>query len=58
MDGEVLGVLAFGAAGALWLILPFAEPKRRAGGYRAVIAFGIVAVTYIASMTVYGYLAK
>ncbi|HYL12635.1 MAG TPA: cytochrome bc complex cytochrome b subunit [Terriglobales bacterium] len=58
IDGEVLGVLAFGAAGALWLILPLVEPKRRAGGYRAVMAFGIVAVTYIASMTVYGYLAK
>ena len=58
IDGELLGVLAFGAAGALWLILPFVEPKRRAGGYRAVIAFGIVAVTYIASMTVYGYLAQ
>ncbi|HEY7616217.1 MAG TPA: cytochrome bc complex cytochrome b subunit [Terriglobales bacterium] len=58
IDGELLGVLAFGAAGALWLVLPFVEPKRRAGGYRAVIAFGIVAVTYIAGMTVYGYLAK
>ena len=58
IDGELLGVLAFGAAGALWLILPFVEPKRRAGGYRAVIAFGIVAITYIASMTVYGYLAQ
>lgn len=58
MDGEVLGVLAFGAAGALWVILPLVEPKRRAGGPRAVMVLGIVAVTYIASMTVYGYLAK
>jgi quinol-cytochrome oxidoreductase complex cytochrome b subunit len=58
IDGEVLGVLAFGAAGLLWLLLPFIEPKRRFGGYRAVIAFGVVAIAYIASMTVYGYVAK
>ncbi len=57
IDGEVLGVLAFGAAGLLWLLLPFAEPKR-SSGYRAVLAFGIVALAYIGSMTVYGYIAK
>ena len=58
IDGEVLGVLAFGAAGLLWVLLPFVEPKRRAGGYRAVLLFGVVAIVYIGSMTVYGYMSK
>jgi cytochrome b6 len=57
VDGELLGVLAFGAAGLVWLLLPFVEPRHRAGS-RAVLAFGLVAVVYIGSMTIYGYLAK
>jgi cytochrome b6 len=58
VDGELVGVLAFGAAGLIWLLLPFVEPKRKAGGYRATLLFGVVALAYIGSMTVYGYLAK
>ena len=58
MDGEVLGVLAFGAAGLAWLLLPFLETKRGSFGYRAVVAFGIVAIAYIGSMTIYGYVSK
>jgi cytochrome b6 len=57
IDGEVLGVLAFGAAGLVWLLLPFVEPRRPAG-YRAVIALGVFAVAFIAAMTAYGYLSK
>lgn len=58
IDGEVLGVLAFGAAGLLWVFLPFVELKRKAGGYRAVLLFGVVALVYIGSMTVYGYMSQ
>ena len=58
IDGEVLGVLAFGVAGLLWLLLPFVEPKRSGGGYRAVFLFGVAALAYIGSMTIYGYIAK
>ncbi len=58
VDGELVGVLAFGAAGLIWLLLPFVEPKRKAGGYRATLLFGVVALAYIGSMTVYGYMAK
>ncbi len=57
IDGEVLGVLAFSAAGLVWLLFPFVEPKYRRG-YRAVLMLGIVALTYIGSMTVYGYMSK
>ena len=58
IDGEVLGVLAFGVAGLVWLLLPFIAPKRRAGGYRAVVACGVVAIVYITGMTAYGYLSQ
>ena len=58
IDGEVLGVLVFSAAGLLWSLLPFIEPKRRAVGYRGVLVCGIVAIAYIGSMTVYGYVSK
>src|SRR5438105_4435449 len=58
IDGEVLGVLAFGVAALVWLLLPFIAPKRRAGGYRAVVACGVVAIVYITGMTAYGYLSQ
>jgi cytochrome b6 len=57
MDGEVLGVLGFGAAGLVWLLVPFLEPKRE-GGHRAVIGAGVVAVAYILGMTFYGYFGQ
>jgi cytochrome b6 len=58
IDGEILGVLAFGLAGLVWILLPFLEPKRHAGGYRAVLALGLFAVLYIGGMTAYGFIAK
>lgn len=58
IDGEVLGVLGFSAIALAWLLLPFVEPKRRWGGYRVVFALGAVAVLYIGTMTVYGYISR
>jgi cytochrome b6 len=58
VDGEALGVLAFGAAAAVWLILPFLE---RPGSRRAsqwIKGAGIFALAYMVVMTVYGYIAK
>ena len=57
IDGEVLGVLGFGAAGLVWLLLPFLEPKREGGG-RPTMAIGVFALTFITAMTVYGYFGK
>jgi cytochrome b6 len=58
IDGELLGILAFGAAGVIWLLLPFWE--RRAGGraHALVTGAGVFALAYIAVMTVYGWVAK
>jgi len=58
IDGEVLGVLAFGLAAALWVLLPFFEAQGTSLRRRLVLAVGVFAVAYIASMTVYGYVAK
>ena len=57
MDGEVLGVLAFLLAAAIWLLLPFLEPKLRRGAH-FVAGLGIFAVAYLTTMTLYGHLAK
>ena len=57
-EGEFLGVLAFGAAGLLWLLLPFFAGNRRERTQRWITGAGIFALAYILVLTLYGYLAK
>jgi cytochrome b6 len=58
LDGEMVGIAAFGLAGLIWLLLPFWARERKGIAQRWVLGAGIFVVTYMASMTVYGYLAK
>jgi quinol-cytochrome oxidoreductase complex cytochrome b subunit len=58
IDGEVAGVLFFGAAGALWLLLPFFEQSQDGRRRRWILGAGVFVVAYVAAMTVYGYVAK
>lgn len=58
VDGEILGVLAFGVAGLLWLLLPFFDPQGRGRSTRWVMGAGIFALAYVGGMTIYGYLVK
>jgi cytochrome b6 len=58
IDGEVLGILMFSLVGVMWLLLPFFADLGRGRGHRWVVGVGIFAVAYMASMTVYGYIAK
>ncbi|HYL09646.1 MAG TPA: cytochrome bc complex cytochrome b subunit [Candidatus Acidoferrales bacterium] len=58
VDGELLGILAFGAAGLVWLLLPFFDNLGRGRGRRMILGAGIFALAYMAVMTVYGYVAK
>jgi quinol-cytochrome oxidoreductase complex cytochrome b subunit len=58
VDGEVAGILVFGAAGLLWLLLPFFDQMGRGRGRRFVMGAGVFALSYIVAMTIYGYLAK
>jgi len=58
IDGELLGVLAFGAAGLLWLLLPFFARDQWRWTRQGVTGAGIFALAYIAGTTLYGYVAK
>ncbi len=58
LDGDVLGVLAFGAAGAIWLLLPFLERWVGKRAHALVTGVAVFALAYIVSMTVYGWVAK
>lgn len=58
VDGEVLGILAFGVAGLLWFLLPFFDNLGRGRGRRMILGAGIFALAYMTAMTVYGYVAK
>jgi cytochrome b6 len=57
LDGELLGVLGFGAAGALWLLLPFLESRGKRM-HALITGLGVFALSYIVVLTVYGYVAK
>ena len=58
IDGELLGIGAFGVAGAIWVLLPFLEGQREKRGGRLIRGAGVFALCYIVAMTIYGYLAK
>ena len=58
IDGELLGILVFGLAGAIWLLLPFLGGLGRGRAHRWILGLGIFAVAYMVTMTVYGYVAK
>ena len=55
MDGEVFGVLVFGAAAVIWLMLPFLDGTHRTR--RWVTGLSVFALAYITTMTVYGHVA-
>jgi cytochrome b6 len=58
LDGELLGILAFGAAGLVWFLLPFFDSEGRGRGAKFILGAGIFGLTYIVAMTAYGYVAK
>ena len=58
VDGEVLGILIFGVAAVLWLLLPFFEDFREQRGRKLILGAGVFALAYMATLTVYGYVAK
>jgi cytochrome b6 len=58
IDGEVLGVLGFGLAGLIWLMLPFFESAPPQQSKSWIKGFAVFALVYIATMSVYGHFAK
>jgi len=58
IDGEILGVLAFGLIGLLWILLPFFESDDPSRMKRWITGLAIFALGYMTGMSVYGHLAK
>jgi cytochrome b6 len=57
IEGEVLGVLAFGGAGLLWTLLPFFDRNDDGRARRWILGAGVFALAYITALTVIGYVA-
>jgi cytochrome b6 len=55
IDGELIGVLAFGAAGLVWLFLPFFD-RGTSRSRHLIFGLGIFALAYMMALTAYGYL--
>ena len=58
MDGEMLGILAFGLVGAVALLLPFLDREKPVKTGPWITGLACVFLGYMAAMTVYGWVTK
>jgi len=59
MDGEVLGILAFGLGGVIWTLIPFIDRGPFTGAWsRRVRQAGILLIIFIVVMTAVAYVTK
>jgi cytochrome b6 len=58
MDGEMLGILAFGLVGAAVVLLPFLDREKPVRTRPWITGLACVFLGYMAAMTVYGWVAK
>jgi cytochrome b6 len=57
IDGEVVGIVAFGLAGILWTLIPFWDRKSSRGERNRLFSYvGILVLMYIVVFTILGYL--
>jgi len=57
IEGEKLGILFFMLIGIAWFLVPYWEIKRKPDSrFRPMTVVGVVAIVYIVTMTVIGYL--
>ena len=57
LEGELLGILFFGAAGLVWMLIPYIKIKNKPGWKIQPLALiGIIIVAFIVVMTILGYL--
>ena len=57
-DGELLGVMGFGAAFLAWTLVPFFDTGRRGWVQKFVTGVGVFGLGFIGVMTLYAYTAK
>jgi len=56
IDGEVFGILLFGLAGFLWMLVPFWDRKSARGEKNRFITYiGMFVVFYIILLTIIGW---
>jgi cytochrome b6 len=56
VEGEIVGILGFGLAGVLLLLVPFLDRRAARGeSSRVVTALVLAAIVYIVALTVLGY---
>ncbi len=58
LDGEMLGILAFGLIAAAGVVLPFLDREKPVNTGRWITALGGIFLAFMAAMTVYGWVAK
>lgn len=58
VEGEVFGILLFGLAGVLWLLVPFWDRKSSRGQQNVLINYiGLFAVIFIIILTILGWIS-
>jgi quinol-cytochrome oxidoreductase complex cytochrome b subunit len=58
MDGELLGILLFGLAGLLWVLVPFWDMQSNKGlRNRKINYIGLFAVGFIIVLTILGWVS-
>ncbi len=55
IEGEILGILSFLVAGAIWMIFPFLDRRDDEKRYRQLKVAGTIIIAYILIMTIWGY---
>jgi quinol-cytochrome oxidoreductase complex cytochrome b subunit len=58
IEGELVGALGFGLAGAIWFAIPFLEGRLGKNGAQWVRTGAAVGMMYLGSLTLYAYFAK
>ncbi len=58
IDGEVLGIMLFGVAGILWVLVPFLDRGSSRGERRKLVTYiGMGVIAYIVVLTILGWMA-
>jgi cytochrome b6 len=59
LEGEVVGICAFGLGALLWVLVPFVDrPSARGRPSPVATLIGVVVILYIAVMTILGYMLR